>query len=588
MQTEQSRDLWYGTSGPRHADIVIVGEAWGAEEANRERPFVGASGNELNRMLAESGIDRMSCLVTNTIAARPQNNEAWRFFSPKAEAQTSLRGQHPEAFAIAELKRLYDQINSFPRKLIIAVGNYALWALTDCSSPVRPSPETQGRVTPGGITKWRGSMWYMLKDYNSLEYSTTKLLPIIHPAAIMRQWDLRAVTVHDLKARVPLALRNDWRPNPKPVFLAPPTLQQFRSRIKSWLAQANAGNKIRLAEDIETMRGFITCVGLTDSTSFAMCVPFIDKRDGELVSFWSPEDEAEVISLLRQINSHPNILIEGQNFIYDTQYFQHWLGVTPRLSFDTMLAQNVMFPGTPKGLDYLSSLYCKYYWYWKDDGKEWDLKGDPKQLWLYNCQDLVNTWECANVQRTLLQHYNMQEQMNFKMQINESCLRKMSRGMRFDTSRRVHLSMELSTALGALEQEILSIIPQDMVPEGTIKGKKSAAWYKSPKQTKAILHDILGLPVIMNRKTGRPTSGKEGRNEWLKRYPEWSGLLTRLGTLESADTARTVINMSLDSDSRIRCSFNPGGTETHRLSSSTNVFGRGTNLQNLSTGDEDD
>ena len=54
------RNLWYGTSGPASANIVIVGEAWGQEEAAHERPFVGPSGIELNRMLAEAGIEKIA------------------------------------------------------------------------------------------------------------------------------------------------------------------------------------------------------------------------------------------------------------------------------------------------------------------------------------------------------------------------------------------------------------------------------------------------------------------------------------------------------------------------------------------------
>jgi len=36
--------------------IAIIGEAWGKDEAAAKRPFVGASGRELNRMLEEAGL----------------------------------------------------------------------------------------------------------------------------------------------------------------------------------------------------------------------------------------------------------------------------------------------------------------------------------------------------------------------------------------------------------------------------------------------------------------------------------------------------------------------------------------------------
>ena len=92
----QPADIWFGTSGPRDAKIVIVGEAWGFEEQQAQAPFVGASGKELTRMLAEAGINRNECFCTNVIPARPLNNEMWRFFEPAKEAtQPPLRHLHP-------------------------------------------------------------------------------------------------------------------------------------------------------------------------------------------------------------------------------------------------------------------------------------------------------------------------------------------------------------------------------------------------------------------------------------------------------------------------------------------------------------
>ena len=44
--------------------------------------------------------------------------------------------------------------------------------------------------------------------------------------------------------------------------------------------------------------------------------------------------------------------------------------------------------------------------------------------------------------------------------------------------------------------------------------------------------------------------------------------------------------MPLDTDGRMRCSFNVCGTETMRFSSSENAFGTGGNLQNIPKGEE--
>jgi uracil-DNA glycosylase len=596
----ERHDLWYGTSGPQNAEIVIVGESWGVEEAKEKRPFIGTSGTELNRMLEEAGIDRNKCLVTNVVAERPHLNETFRLFAPKDTKPFRINGIAPTLTVDRDIRRLYKQILAHPRKLVIACGNWSLWAVSQRTGAevVRESngrkvpPELQ-TWAPNGIMNWRGSMWYLephAQYYENPEQcnalSQIRLLPLIHPAAIMRAWYNRAPTLHDLKARVPLALRGDWRPNPTPVTLSPPSFSQAINRLQLWLDNANRGTKIRLANDIETIRKtFISCIGFADSTNFAMCIPFVrrDNPDGSFESFWTPDQEAQIVGLIRRVLSHPNIHIIGQNYIYDLQFIQYWMGVTPRLDHDTMLAQNVIFPGTPKALEYLSSLYCHYHWYWKEDHKDWDKLGDLQRLLDYNCIDNLRTWEIDDSQRQYIKLTGQEEQMRFKMQTNDLCLRMMNRGVLIDKAKRGKLVYELEEARNGFYRELLEIIPQELVQPGA-----KVPWYRSPKQTGTLFYDLLGFRMVKNRKTGRPTVGKEALMQFKKWYPEFTGLFERLDTAGSVDNSLGVVQTPVDPDGRMRCSYNPGGTETHRLSSSANVWGRGTNLQNLSKGEEDD
>jgi DNA polymerase I-like protein with 3'-5' exonuclease and polymerase domains len=432
---------------------------------------------------------------------------------------------------------------------------------------------------------WRGSMWYCEPHGEFTEnveqrdiLRRTKLLPIIHPAAIMRAWYNRSPTVHDLKARVPLALANDWRPNPNAITLSPPTFDQCCRRLQMWLDNANRGIQVRLSNDIETIRRtFISCVGFADSKHFAMCVPFV-RRDNP-----DPEQEAQIVYLIRKVLTHRNIHIIGQNYIYDTQYIQHWWGVTPRPDRDTMLVQNTIFPGTPKSLDYLSSLYVKYHWYWKEDAKDWDKLGDLQSLLDYNCIDNLRTWEVDESQREYVKAIGQEEQVAFKMATNDLCLRMMTRGVRVDKAKRGALIHDLTEAQTGFYKELETIIPQDFVnPDAKTR------WYRSDPQTKTLFYDILGFRMVKHRKTGRPTTGKEALMKFKVWHPEFTGLIDRLDTVGSVDNSLSVVQTPVDPDGRMRCSYNPGGTETHRLSSSENVWGRGTNLQNLSKGEEDD
>lgn len=56
------------------ARVMIVGEAPGAEEDRQGLPFVGASGQLLDRMLATIGLDRRSVYITNVLFWRPPGN----------------------------------------------------------------------------------------------------------------------------------------------------------------------------------------------------------------------------------------------------------------------------------------------------------------------------------------------------------------------------------------------------------------------------------------------------------------------------------------------------------------------------------
>lgn len=601
-------DLWFGTKGNPDAKIVFVGESWGEAEKLKQKPFVGSSGTELDRMLASSNIDPSEILFTNVVSEQPRGNEMWRFFEPKLSSNIKERigGLTPTPLIRSEVRRLYQQIISHPRSLVVAAGNYALWALSQVTgskvidkSNNRKVPEELRTWGPSGILDWRGSMWYcqphpeffpngmQLRDWENI-----KLLPVIHPAAIMRAWYLRDPTIHDLRQRVQLARQDDWRGDYD--FLAPPTFEQAQLKLLEWTQRLDK-EELRLAVDIENFRSskLMTCTGFANSDTFAMSIPWV-RRTGPKVyeSYWNPQQEAHLVHLIRCLLSHPNLIIDGQNFIYDTQYFQRHMGVTPYLSHDTMLHQNVCFPGTPKALDYLSSLYVHYHWYWKEDAKEWDEKGTIEDLLTYNCIDCVRTWEIGSNQRQVTQMLGMESQFQFKMQTNQLCLRMMNRGVLFDRKRSASLYYELQEILTRLHRELLEIIPQDWIgPIGKRskeKGSGEIYWITSDVQQKKLFYELLGFKQVRDPKTGSLTTGAKALGQFKIWYPEFTGLFDRLENAASVENTMNVIKSEIDTDGRIRCSYNPGGAETHRLSSSKNAFGGGTNLQNLTKGEEDE
>ncbi len=66
-------NLCFGRGSP-HARVVLIGEAPGQEEDRQGRPFVGASGRLLDRMLASIGLDESTVFISNTVFWRPPGN----------------------------------------------------------------------------------------------------------------------------------------------------------------------------------------------------------------------------------------------------------------------------------------------------------------------------------------------------------------------------------------------------------------------------------------------------------------------------------------------------------------------------------
>ena len=60
--------------GNPQAEIMFVGEAPGADEDRQGKPFVGVSGQLLDRMLAWINLDRSKVYITNILFWRPPGN----------------------------------------------------------------------------------------------------------------------------------------------------------------------------------------------------------------------------------------------------------------------------------------------------------------------------------------------------------------------------------------------------------------------------------------------------------------------------------------------------------------------------------
>jgi len=140
--------------GAERTNLMLVGEAPGAEEDRMGRPFVGPAGQLLDKMLASIGLDRSNLRIVNVVPWRPPGNRA------PTESEIAVC-----------LPFLHRQIALIQPACLVLLGATAAKAML-------PAPE---RNT--GIRRLRGH-WQALQ-IPGLE-ATIPALPTYHPAYLLR------------------------------------------------------------------------------------------------------------------------------------------------------------------------------------------------------------------------------------------------------------------------------------------------------------------------------------------------------------------------------------------------------------------
>jgi uracil-DNA glycosylase family 4 len=83
----ESRSRIVNGVGPADAEVLLVGEAPGAQEDEGGEPFVGRSGDVLDEALRDHGLAREDVRITNCVRCRPPDNR-----DPTTEELANCRG----------------------------------------------------------------------------------------------------------------------------------------------------------------------------------------------------------------------------------------------------------------------------------------------------------------------------------------------------------------------------------------------------------------------------------------------------------------------------------------------------------------
>ena len=574
------------TTGSPLSPLWLVGEAPGANEEAAGRPFIGPAGYLLDGCLAEAGIQRNECYLTNVCHERPPSyvnkkgktvvNDIEQFFVSATAARkrggdtVAVNGRHALPPVARGLDCLKDQIAQYHPRVVVLLGNTPLWGLAG---------ET-------GITKWRGSVL----RFAASSGPPTILVAAFHPADCLpnRSPQHRSLLVHDLERARRLLMYPEFVDPPRWDFTIPTTIEE----IAEWIRNSAGG---KLACDIETRWNQIACLGLASTTSRAMCIPFLTAQTTQYGhSYWNFETEFSVLKLLGEVLVERPLIFH--NGIYDCQYIAARWGFMPNHADDTMVMQHVAFPGFLGGkinpvtgrvdkrgsslsLSFISSLYCRHHRFWKDDGRQWDPAiHDERRFWNYNMEDCCRTLECASVLEDILAKAKLTTQYRFIMRTHEPVYKMMFRGFRVDRDAMLRMHSACGDGMDS-DRRWLAAVTRNPELNPASSQQISNLFYRDLQQT----------PIYKGRGDDRKlTCDDDALAKITRRTPLLRPLCERLSHFRSMEMVRKDCDpQMLSEDGRLRTNLNPAYVETFRLSSNETAFGEGTNVQNLKRADRD-
>ncbi|MCP3029315.1 uracil-DNA glycosylase [Halobacillus sp. A5] len=158
--------------GNTSADIVIVGEAPGEQEAVKGVPFIGRAGDELDKQFDYLGITRDDVYITSAVRSRPYK---WVKTTKKGSGGRRKANRKPNKKEVWAHAPILDyQISKIAPKLIIALGGVALERLLGKGYKIT---EVLGEVIESPIL-YTGETRY---EWTEKEYT---VFPLYHPAAV--------------------------------------------------------------------------------------------------------------------------------------------------------------------------------------------------------------------------------------------------------------------------------------------------------------------------------------------------------------------------------------------------------------------
>lgn len=525
------------TTGPPDSKIFFLGEAPGEIEEATGLPFQNphGAGRVFNLILSQVGINRRDVRIRNVALRRPPANNMSHFFY---DSKCTV----PKPELVEWIEQLRCELEESRPNVVIALGAYALWALTG----MKKISEARGYVTESTLVPG------------------LKVVPTYHPQSLNYAWKNFSIVVFDVRKAIHHS--NDAKvPADKTRYVAPATFEMFID----YLETIRKGNK-RFSFDIESHVGtaYPYLLGVADSANFGMSFWNMKEANATI----SPRQEAQLWHKLAEVGKSCEVIMH--NASYDKAVMWHHHGVLfENIWMDTLIAAHVVWPEFPRNLGFLGSLILDVL-AWKTLSKV-----DPA---VYNALDAIRTFAIAEPLMKEIIRQNVLHTFNFEMSMIDPAIMMQLRGVACDNTKRLEMVEANKTSAALVKQELDNQF-------------KKPINFNSSKQMQQLLYYELGLePQFKRRKSTEQTrimttdakalkrlARKYPNHPWLTKILDYKKLL-KLGTFLGEEPSPA---------GRYHTSYNITGSATEeegrksfgRWSSSASIilpYGSG-NLQNV-------
>lgn len=445
--------------GPDRPLAVLVGEAPGTDEARVGRPFVGRSGQLLNRLLADVGIDRNEVYVTNACLCKPPGNR-----TPTAK---ELRACHA---------RLLDEITARGPALIVALGKAALYGISGLNLSIK---QERGRV------------------FYSDPCGGRPVMATYHPAAVLRSPSLYVDTARDFSYIARIMRRG--------------AIQVSDSRPDYSI----------LTEDAHVVRGIFNIPGAIDrviidietsSTGEILCLGFAIEDDGERQVFVVPREYCPIFQ-----DVFTKWRVSGHNVKFDIQECgSRGLG-RPTTDMDTMLLH---YLGDERpGHHDLESIAVEHLNVapWKHVAKKYHHKFEnipADELFEYNAKDVTYTARLINPLIVLLTPRQWQLYNDLLVPASDILAKMETAGIGVDIAYLQELIHKYKLSVDPIKADMFSLVGHEFNPNSYPQVSKvlfeelAIPWvgkYKTDEDTLERISDLHPLPgkLLQYRKVQR-------------------------------------------------------------------------------------